>query len=99
MENRVMENRVKRGITVIPFAVFFDTGSTECHDMTFNIGQHAIGVTAATTRSFTIKVSSYNGTKLRGWGVQGDWIITQVNLLYMVIYTLKNLGKSTFMYW
>ena len=47
--------------------------------MTFNIGQHAIGVTAATTRSFTIKVSSYNGTKLRGWGVQGDWIITQVN--------------------
>ena len=49
--------------------------------MTFNIGQHAIGVTAATTRSFTIKVSSYNVTKLSGWGVQGDWIITQVNLL------------------
>ena len=49
--------------------------------MTFNIGQHAIGVTAATTRSFTIKVSSHIGTKLRGWGVQGDWIKTQVNLL------------------
>ena len=79
MENRVMENRVKRGITIIPFAVFFDTGSTECHDLTFNIGQHAIGVTAATTRKFTIKVSS--GTKLRGQGVQGDWIKTQVNLL------------------
>ena len=47
--------------------------------MTFNIGQHAIGVTAATTRKFTIKVSS--GTKLRGQGVQGDWIKTQVNLL------------------
>jgi len=42
--------------------VFFDTGSTECHDMTFNIGQHAIGVTAATTRKFTIKVSQLSCT-------------------------------------
>jgi len=42
--------------------VFFDTGSTDCHDLTFNIGQHAIGVTAATTRSFTIKVSQLSCT-------------------------------------
>jgi len=42
--------------------VFFDTGSTNCHDLTFNIGQHAIGVTAATTRSFTIKVSQLSCT-------------------------------------
>ena len=44
-------------VNILLFAVFFDTGSTNCHDLTFNIGQHAIGVTAATTRSFTIKVS------------------------------------------
>ena len=43
-----------RQLSVLPIAVFFDTGSIDCHDLTFNIGQHAIGVTAATTRSFTI---------------------------------------------
>ena len=53
-----------RDLYVLPITVFFDTGSIDCHDLTFNIGQHAIGVTAATTRSFTIKVSS--GTKRLG---------------------------------
>ena len=35
--------------------VYFDADDS-CHELTFNIGQNGIGATAATTRSFSIKV-------------------------------------------
>ena len=37
------------------FIVYFDADDS-CHELTFNIGQNGIGATAATTRSFSIKV-------------------------------------------
>ena len=39
----------------ISFTVYFDA-SEDCHDLNFSVGQTGIGVTAATTRSFNIKV-------------------------------------------
>ena len=38
--------------------VYFDADDS-CHELTFNIGQNGIGATAATTRSFSIKVINY----------------------------------------
>ena len=35
--------------------VYFDADD-DCHDLTFNIGQNGVGVTAATNRYFSIKV-------------------------------------------
>ena len=40
------------------FIVYFDADDS-CHELTFNIGQNGIGATAATTRTFSIKVICY----------------------------------------
>ena len=44
------------------FTVYFDADD-ECHDLSFNVGQTGIGVTAATTRSFNIKVCVFHISK------------------------------------
>ena len=44
------------------FTVYFDADN-ECHDLSFNVGQAGIGVTAAATRSFNIKVCMFHISK------------------------------------
>ena len=50
-----MNNRITSHLFLL--IVYFDADDS-CHELTFNIGQNAIGVTAATTRYFSIKVIS-----------------------------------------
>ena len=54
--------KVKSNVNCSSFTVYFDADN-ECHDLSFNVGQAGIGVTAAATRSFNIKVCIFHISK------------------------------------